>query len=156
MTDAGITWQCSRCDNENPLDAQICAVCGTTFADSLRPPAERPNVDPNSIAMYSLFFPGAGHWKLGQKGAAVARAILSTWVAGVALVAAIAGSTLMAAAFGLATFALWTLAAHDAYREASGDASRVILKNRVFVYVVLGLLMLMMVMLVTAGMRVNG
>ncbi len=128
-------------------------MCGTTFADSVRPPAAAPDVDPNSVAMYSLFFPGAGHWTLGMKAQGAARAIVSTWVVGVALLSAIAGSIAMASAFGVAAFALWFAGAHDAYREARGEGGLVVLKPRVFVYVVLGLLLLMVVMLVSAGLR---
>lgn len=111
--------------------------------------------DPNTAAMYSLFFPGAGHWHLGLKGAAVARGILSSWVVFVAVVAAVAGSILMAGIFAVAAFALWVLGAHDAYREARGESAAVILKSRTFVYVVIGLLMLMIVMLVAAGFQVS-
>lgn len=155
VSEEGIKWTCSRCDTENPLDASICAVCGTSFADSMRPPDERPVRDPNTVAMYSLFFPGAGHWYLGLKGAAVARGILSTWVVFVAIVAAVAGSMAMAAIFGIAAFALWAIAAHDGYREANGEPGAVILKSRTFVYVVIGLLMLMVSMLVMASFQVN-
>ncbi|MEA2453002.1 MAG: hypothetical protein QOG04_1712 [Actinomycetota bacterium] len=155
ISEAGITWQCSRCETTNPLAAQVCSVCGTRFADSVRPAEDRPQRDPNTVALYSLFFPGAGHWYLGQKVAGVARGVLSTWVVLVAVIAGIAGSTLMALVFGVAAMCLWGVAAHDAYREARGETSAVILKSRIFVYVVLGLLLLMFVMLVSAAMRAN-
>lgn len=155
VTEAGITWKCTRCDTENPLEATVCSVCGTTFADSIRPPAERPNRDPNTVALYSLFFPGAGHWYLGLKAAAVARGIVSLWVVLIALLAAVAGQALMAVTFALVAFALWGVAAHDAYREARGEAKSVLLKGRSFVYVVLGLLFLVGVLLVTAALRAN-
>ena len=151
----GIKWTCSRCDTVHPLEASVCEVCGTTFADSMRPPDDRPQRDPNTVAMYSLFFPGAGHWYMGLTGAAVARGILSTWVVFVAIVAAVAGSVAMAAVFGVTAFALWALAAHDAYREARGEAAAVILKSRRFVYVVVGLMLLMIVMLVGTSFQVN-
>jgi ribosomal protein L40E len=155
VTEAGITWRCTKCDTENPLDASACSVCGTRFADALRPPDDRPQRDPNTVAMYSLFFPGAGHWYMGLRGMAVARGIVSTWVLAVGILAAVAGSVMMAAVFGLAAFGLWGVAAHDAYREARGESRMVILKSRMFVYVVLGLLLLMVVMLVTAGLRAS-
>ena len=103
--------------------------------------------------MYSLFFPGAGHWHLGMKGAAVARGVLSVWVVLVAIAAAVAGSATVATVFGIAAFALWAIAAHDAFREAQGAPGSVILKSRVFLYVVLALLMLMIIMLVSTGLR---
>lgn len=105
------------------------------------------------MAMYSLFMPGAGHWSMGLKAQAVARGIVSVWVVLVALLAAVAGATLMAVVFGVAAFGLWMASAHDAYREARGETHMVLLKPRVFVYLVLGLLMLMIVLLVSAGLR---
>ena len=156
VADEGITWHCSRCETENPLEAPRCVVCGTTFADVLRPPQQRPERDPNTVALYSLFFPGAGHWYLDMKGQGIARGIISTWVVVVALLAAVGGSVLMAVVFGVVAFGLWLAGAHDAYREARGEVAMVFLKPRVFVYLVLGLLVLMMVLLVSAGLRAGG
>lgn len=152
VTEAGITWRCAQCENENPLEAQVCAVCGTTFADTVRPPKETPQRDPNTVALYSLFFPGAGHWQLDMRGQAVARGVLNVWVIFVAVVAAIQGSMAMAVPFGVAAFALWGLAAHDAYREARREGDQVILKGRAFLYVVFGLLLLMVILLVATSL----
>ncbi|HEV3472578.1 MAG TPA: hypothetical protein VG408_05155, partial [Actinomycetota bacterium] len=153
VTGEGITWVCARCETENPLDAQICSVCGAAFADTVHPPRTVPDRDPNTVAMYSLFFPGAGHWYLELKGQAIARGVLSTWVVLIALIGAIQGSLSLAIPFAVAAFALWGLAAHDAYREARRESSQVILKGRTFVYVVLGLLLLMVILLVSVGLR---
>lgn len=105
------------------------------------------------VALYSLFFPGAGHWYLDMRGQAVARGVLSVWVIFTALLAAIQGSLLLAIPFAIAAFALWVLAAHDSYREARGETGAVILKGRMFMYIVFGLLLLMVVLLVGAGLR---
>jgi hypothetical protein len=110
-------------------------------------------------ALVSLFFPGAGHAYLGVWNQAIARAAMSTWVAGVAIVAAlqrgVPGSGLIVALFGLTAFALWGVAAHDAYREASDDPHAVILRPRMFLYVTVGLLFLLFVSLMAAGMSAN-
>ena len=153
ITETGIVWRCTRCDTVNPLDASVCSVCGTTFADVIRPPDARPERDPNTVAMYALFFPGAGHWYLGLTGQAVARGVLSVWVVLVAVLAAVAGSVLMGVVFGLAALGLWIAGAHDAYREARHESAAVILKGRTFLYLVLGLLLLMVVLLVAAGIQ---
>ena len=47
------------------------------------------------------------------------------------------------------------LSAHDAYREASHEPKSVILKGQTFMYVVLGLLMLLIVLLMGAGMKAS-
>lgn len=151
----GVVWTCDRCDTENPLDSPVCSVCGTSFADVMRPPVERVERDPGTAALISLFFPGAGHGYLGMWGQAIARGVLSLWVLFVVLVSVLqrsGGSTLIAIVFGLAAFALWALAAHDAYREAQNQSGAVILKGKVFLYLVLGLLALLMILLVSTGL----
>jgi hypothetical protein len=34
---------------------------------------ERPEMDPQSAAVWSMIFPGLGHWKLGRRAEAIAR-----------------------------------------------------------------------------------
>ena len=110
--------------------------------------------------MWSLFFPGAGHAYLGQWGQAVARGVLSLWALAVVGVAALQGSAggarVIAIVFGLVATALWTVDAHDAYREASQEPSLVILKGKMFFYLVIALLGLLMSMLVFAFMKAQG
>ncbi|HYP23163.1 MAG TPA: hypothetical protein VEV43_06295 [Actinomycetota bacterium] len=141
-TDEGILWRCTSCDHENPLEDPACAVCGTPFAQAVRPPEpERAQRDPGTVALISLFFPGAGHAYLGLWPQAIARAVVSAWVMLMAGVFAIGvGVVSIAAVYGLAAFGLWGIAAHDAFREANGEPKRVLLQGRRFTYLVLGLL----------------
>lgn len=152
----GVVWTCSRCGNENPLDAQVCRVCGTTMADVVDPPPERPQRDPGMAALVSLFFPGAGHGYLGLWGQAVARGVLSLWVILVVLVSLFqrgrGGSTMIGVVFALVATGLWGAAAHDAYREARNEPHMALLKGKVFLYLVLGLLVLLMVLLTAGGL----
>lgn len=147
-TEEGILWRCASCDAENPLEAPACAICGTRFAESIRPPApERPQRDPGTTALVSLFFPGAGHAYLGMWPQAVARAVVSVWVVAMALFFAIGGkggSVAMGVLYGAAAFGLWATAAHDAFREANGEPGQALLHGRRFTYLVLGLLMLLL------------
>jgi hypothetical protein len=161
VSETGITWSCALCDTENPIDAAHCHVCGASFAETVRPaPAERPQRDPNAAALVSLFFPGAGHAYLGLWGQAVARAVTTAWVLVVILVGALqegaAGSGFIPALFSLVAFALWIVAAHDAYREANSESQLVILKPRYFLYLVMGLLLLLFLAVVIAGFRARG
>lgn len=156
-----ISWTCSFCDQENPLDASLCSVCGATFARVVRDPEpERPARDPNTTALYSLFFPGAGHAYLGLWGQAVARSVLSLWVLVVAVVSALAGTgggaVLVAVTFTLAAFVLWLVSAHDAYREASGEGRLVLLRGRGFLFVTMGLLGLLFLMLMVGVVGAGG
>jgi len=159
VTDEGITWTCIRCDTRNPLEAAICSVCGTTFADIVRPPVDRPERDPNLAAMISLFLPGAGHAYVGLWGQGIARAVIQLWIGSVVILSLVAGGRANAGAvaivFGLVGTLLWGISAHDAFREARGEPALVLLKGRFFLYLVLGLLMLLFVMLVGAGLQAN-
>jgi hypothetical protein len=155
-----VMWRCAICDTENPLASEVCEACGSSFGMTMQQDViERPQRDPNKVALYSLFCPGAGHAYLGEWGQAIARFVLSAWVIGVALLAALQGHTglsfVTAAVFGLIALALWMVAAHDAYREAMHQQGAVILKGRMIVYLVMGLLMLMMVLLVFGTLAAN-
>lgn len=160
VTDAGIVWTCSNCETKNPLEAQFCSVCGTTFAQVVQPKVERPKRDPNTAALLSLLFPGAGHVYIGLVGQAIARAVLSLWVTSVIVLSLLSGdksnSQLVVIVFGLVATALWMITAHDAYREAKDESASVILKGKMFLYLTLGLLMLLFVLLVGASFQASG
>ena len=156
VTPEGIVWTCKSCDTDNPIALQACGVCGTQFANTLREEkSTRVERDPGTVAMFSLFMPGAGHAYMGMWGQAIARGILQIWVLFTTLMGALqkGGSTVIVMVFGMASVALWALAAHDAYREATHEPKSVILKGRAFMYVVLGLLMVLIVLLMGAGMK---
>jgi hypothetical protein len=154
-----ISWTCDRCDTDNDLSARICRVCGSGFGDIVRPAPERIRRDPNTVALISLFFPGAGHAYLGMWSQAIARAAMSIWVLAVVLVAAlqrgVPGSSAIVAIFGVTAFALWGVAAHDAYREATDNPHAVVFRPRMFLYVTAGLLFLLFTSLMVAGFGAN-
>jgi hypothetical protein len=79
--------------------------------------------DPGTVTLMSLFFPGAGHAYLGLWPQAIARGVIGALVG-------------------------WALSAHDAYREATGRRYAVILKDRGFLFVVLGILLLLTAMVI--------
>jgi len=136
-------------------------VCGFAFAKLLIPEEEsaRPERDPGTVTLVSLAMPGAGHAYLGMWGQAIARAVLTIWVVAVAVFAVLSagpGSLFISALFGLAAFGLWLVAAHDAYREATHNPQAVLLRDRYFLYVVLGLLFLLMIVVFAAAFRAAG
>jgi ribosomal protein L40E len=159
VTETGITWTCAQCGAKNPLEASLCSVCGTTFAETMSPTPPRPRRDPNMAALLSLFLPGAGHAYVGLWAQAASRAVISVWVIFVVAVSLFArgqaNSTLMAVVFGAVAVALWALGAHDAYREARNESRLVLLKGKTFFWLVLGLLMLLFVMMVVTGFQVQ-
>jgi hypothetical protein len=102
--------------------------------------------------MISLFFPGAGHGYLGLWGQAIARGVISVWVVLTALIGAVQGAAMVAVVFGVAAIGLWLLAAHDSYREALNEPNAVILKGKLFLYLVLGLLVLLFILLFSTAL----
>jgi len=160
VSEAGIRWICATCATPNSLDAPACSACGTTFAETVRPAPQRKEGDPGKAALFSLFFPGAGHAYLGLWGQAVARAVLSSWVLLVTLVGMldrdVPGSLVMAALFGVVALALWLVSAHDAFREATHDDGKVLLRGRRYLYVVLGLMALLFLVMFLALMSARG
>lgn len=158
-TGGEITWTCTVCEEVNPLEAVVCSVCGAPFALTVRPEGpERPARDPNQTALISLFFPGAGHAYLGLWGQAIARGVMSVWVATTALVAAITkgpNAGALTVTFGLAALLLWLVAAHDAFREARGEQALVLLKGRRFLWLTIALLGIMFLTLMMGFVGAN-
>ena len=148
VTEEGIQWTCRVCDSKNPIELLVCSACGSPFAETVREQrADQIEGDPNNAALYSLFFPGAGHGYLGLWGDAVARAVVSLFAITVTLVAFLGQAPLVAAVFGLLSFALWVVAAHDAYREASHQSNQTLIKTRHYGFLMLGILALLFIML---------
>jgi hypothetical protein len=54
-------WPCPVCESKNPLDLDICATCGASFASLMRQEVSRTAVDPRAAFRRSLLFPGLGH-----------------------------------------------------------------------------------------------
>ncbi|MCA1675828.1 MAG: hypothetical protein LC799_27855 [Actinobacteria bacterium] len=138
----GITWACKWCEARNPLAEQRCSVCGAGFGEILKEEKLQVARDPGTVALISLFFPGAGHAYMGRWGQAVARAVISLWALLVCFFAGVQGGRgmMLAVVFGVIALALWVIAAHDAYREASGSSALALIKSNHFLYLVLGLL----------------
>ena len=159
VTESGITWICRMCETENPLAVSTCSVCTSPFAQTLREPEEGViKRDPGMVTLMSLFFPGAGHAYLGLWPQALARGVIGALVVLVTVLGAIApgsSSRPLAIVFFMVSFGWWSLSAHDAYREATGRRYAVILKDRGFLFVVLGILLLLtaMVIVTLAGAR---
>lgn len=156
VTDVGIQWTCAVCESQNPIEVEVCSACGAPFADTVRDKrAESITGDPNNAAMYSLFLPGAGHAYLGLWGDAIARAVISLFTLTVAVTSFFGEAPLVVAVFGLLSFALWIVAAHDAYREARHESGRVIIRTRHYGYVMLAILGVLFVMLMVTylGLR---
>jgi hypothetical protein len=120
-------WPCSVCGAENPIDLDVCAVCGTPFAQVMRTDADRPTIDPRDAVIRSLIFPGLGHRAVGRPVDGLARGVLFavTFGLGVLLALAAAGSGALVGAFVLfivAGIGVYAMSAVEAHRLASGGS----------------------------------
>ncbi len=154
VSDEGVTWRCPNCDSDNAIEDMACRVCGTPFAAAVgaeETKARRVESDPNTVALASLFFPGAGHAYMGLWGQAVARAILSLWAIGLTFAMGVAGSTVFAGLVGMIAFGLWAVAAHDAYRIATGDEGAILLNTTARYLGVVGALLILPIMAIVGA-----
>ena len=113
------------CGGKNPIQLDTCATCGTPFAQVMRAPVERGQVDPRDAAIRSLIFPGLGHRALGRGLDGLARGVLFAVTFGLGLLLAIAaaGSAALVGAFILflvAGIGIYAMSAVEAHRLASG------------------------------------
>src|SRR2546428_2360784 len=70
------TWPCPVCGDENALELDACAVCGTPFGALFKQDEKGKKVDPKDAMVASLVFPGLGHRMLGRSADALARGVL--------------------------------------------------------------------------------
>jgi hypothetical protein len=153
-------WPCPACGNENPIELDACAVCGTTFAALMRRDDAPPKVDPTDALKASLVFPGLGHRKVGRGLDGLARGVLFAVLAAMAATMFISGVT-TSGTFGVfavflgAALLVYVGSAFEAYRLADGGqpfvSSRALLWATVVV--VLGSVLLLAISVVTVARR---
>ena len=125
------TWPCPSCGNDNAIELNVCATCGTPFAKLFQEAEAEaaPLIEPKVALLWSLALPGLGHYLLGRRLDGVARMVLFAWTAGTTLVLVVSRSgkgglgslvTLVFLFLGSAAI-LYVVSALDAYRIASGE-----------------------------------
>jgi hypothetical protein len=124
------TWPCPACGNENALELDACAVCGTTFASLMRRDEAPPEIDPKDALRSSLLYPGLGHRKVGRGLDGLARGVLFTVLAAMAVTVLVSGVRSTGA---LAVFAVFFLAALLIYAGSTWEAYRLAEGGRPFV-----------------------
>jgi hypothetical protein len=143
------TWACPTCEHPNPIDLDVCAVCGTPFAALFRENEARPAVEPRAALTRSLIFPGLGHRMLGRGADGVARGMLFLWTFGTTLLILVsdvsAGPVVsLLALYGLLAVAVYVLTAFEAYRIAQGGAP--IVSSRVLLWGAVSLVLVSVLM----------
>ncbi len=86
-------------------------------------------MDPQSAAVWSMVFPGLGHWKLNRRADAIARFAMFGWAFGALMILLVSrfgkgglGPTFpLFILFLVASVSIYVLSAIDAYRLAAGE-----------------------------------
>jgi Double zinc ribbon len=138
-------WPCPICGEENPIELDVCAVCGTPFAAVMRAEPERPAVPPRDAMIRSLLFPGLGHQLVGRGTDGMARGVLFVVTAGIAVLlglstAASGSLTASFALFVLAAIGVYVMSAVEAYRLAEGED--LLVPTQTLVWILLGVVFL--------------
>jgi hypothetical protein len=154
----GATWPCPTCGSQNPIELDMCSVCGTSFAQLLRQEEPRPTVSPRDAFLWSLTFPGVGHAKAGRAPDGIARGTLFVLSFGLALVIVLSGVS-NGAVFAVVTLLLLSAltlylgSALEAYRIAEGGPPFV--SARTLLWATVALIMVSVSLLATAVVTVN-
>ena len=152
------TWPCPTCGTDNPIELDLCAVCGTSFSQLLRRDEERPIVSPRDAFLWSLTFPGVGHAKAGRAPDGIARGTLFVLTFGLALVIVLSGVS-TAPVFAVVVLLLLTAvtlylgSAAEAYRIADGGAPFV--SARALLWATVALIMIAVSLLAMSVIAVN-
>jgi Double zinc ribbon len=152
------TWPCPTCGTDNPIELDVCAVCGTPFAQLLRQEEERPTVSPRDAFLWSLTFPGVGHAKIGRAADGIARGTLFVLTFGLALVIVLSGVSTppvfaVVVLLLLSAMVLYLGSAAEAYRMAEGGSPFV--SARTLLWATVALIMVAVSLLALSVVTVN-
>jgi hypothetical protein len=154
------TWPCPTCGNDNPIELDVCAVCGTSFAQLLRQDEEeqRPTVSPRDAFLWSLTFPGVGHAKIGRTPDGIARGTLFVLTFGLALVIVLSGVSTppvfaVVVLLLLSAMVIYLGSAAEAYRIAEGGSPFV--SARTLLWATVALIMVAVSLLAMSVITVN-
>jgi hypothetical protein len=120
------TWPCPACLHENPLELDVCELCGTSFATLMRADEKPPEVEPSAALRRSLLFPGLGHALVGRPLDGIARGALFAMLLVMLLIVLLSGLSSSVAVVVFVLFLAMALVAYagtawEAYRLAEGE-----------------------------------
>jgi hypothetical protein len=152
------TWPCPTCGSMNPIELDVCGVCGTSFAQLLRQDEPGPTVSPRDAFLWSLTFPGVGHAKAGRAPDGIARGTLFVLTFGLSLVVTLSGVSsapvfAVVALLLVSAITIYVGSALEAYRIAEGGAPFV--TSRVLLWATVALVMVSVTLLAMSVLTVN-
>jgi RNA polymerase subunit RPABC4/transcription elongation factor Spt4 len=119
--DGRLEWACPSCDEINPIDEQVCPVCGSPVLDLFRVPAPPRPPRRAGVALGLSLVPGLGCCYAGSLAVGLIRLLLAgTWLAALVVVwpRPEPALVLVKAVFLVALVGLWVVSAVDALRLA--------------------------------------
>jgi hypothetical protein len=151
-------WPCPTCGSLNPLELDVCTVCGTSFAQLLRQDEPVPTVSPRDAFLWSLTFPGVGHAKAGRAPDGIARGTLFVLTFGLALVIVLSGVSsppvfAVVALLLASAITIYLGSAAEAYRIADGGTTFV--SSRALLWATVALIMIAVSLLALSVVTVN-
>jgi len=151
-------WPCPTCGSQNPIDLDICGVCGTSFAQLLRQDEPVSTVSPRDAFLWSLVFPGVGHAKAGRAPDGIARGTLFVLTFGLALVVVLSGVSsppvfAVVALLLVSALTIYLGSAAEAYRIADGGSTFV--SARALLWATVALIMIAVSLLALSVVTVN-
>ena len=156
--EAKAMWPCPTCGSLNPIELDVCAVCGTSFAQLLREDEPVPTVSPRDAFLWSLVFPGVGHAKAGRGPDGIARGTLFVLTFGLTLVIVLSGVSsppvfAVVALLLVSAIAIYLGSAAEAYRIADGGSTFV--SSRALLWATVALIMVAVSLLALSVVTVN-
>jgi len=139
-------WPCPVCDARNPIELDLCATCGASFASLMRQETARERVDPRVAFRRSLMFPGLGHRMIpGREVDGFARGVLFAMLLIATLMLGFSGVRAGAVQFLflmylLASVLVYVLTAFEASRLAEGGEPLV--SSRALLWATVGILIM--------------
>jgi hypothetical protein len=144
-------WPCPICDSRNPIDLDICATCGASFASLMRQEPVRVEVDPRAAFRRSLVFPGLGHRMMpGREVDGFARGVLFAMLLVATLMLGLSGARagavlfLFVVYFG-ASVLVYLMTALEAARLAEGGEP--VVSSRTLLWATVAILLLSIVVI---------
>ena len=128
--DEAKTWTCRFCDTQVPVGLVQCTTCQQSIYDSFGGQTPEIELDPIYALRRSLL-PGGGHYALKQGLTATTILIITFISFGMGLYLLISGEVAYGGMLTFVGMTMWMLAAHDAFRMASGHGDDIFLRPRV-------------------------
>jgi len=143
------TWPCPVCEGRNAIDLDVCATCGTPFAELMRQERARPKIDPADAFRRSLVYPGLGHRMVGRPLDGLARGVLFGMLLLATSMLGLSGVStgavrLLFLAYAAATTSVYLMTALEARRLAEGGD--LLVSSRTLLWATVGILLLSIVM----------